>query len=230
MFVIQDDDKIVGLLAKSFTAWEKLTEQEQKELLKNTTSVCYPKGTNIHSGDNDCRGVYVIKSGVLRVYILSESGKEITLYRLGSSDMCILSASCVLSAITFDVHIDAEEDTEVLMIGSPFFLGLIQRNLYVECFTYKLATDKFSDVMWAMQQILFMSMDKRLANFLWDELSGIDGDTLHITHEQAAKYMGSAREVVTRMLKYFSEEGIVELSRGGIRILDKNKLKMLTAY
>ena len=228
--MIQDDEMNIKLLAKSFSAWDKLTEQEQKELLENITSVCYPKGANIHSGENDCRGVYVIKSGVLRVYILSESGKEITLYRMGSGDMCILSASCVLSAITFDVHIDAEEDAEVLMIGSPFFLALTQRNLHVECFTYKLAADKFSDVMWAMQQILFMSMDKRLANFLWDELSHTDGDTLHITHEQAARYMGSAREVVTRMLKYFSEEGIVELSRGGIRILDKNKLKKLTAY
>jgi CRP/FNR family transcriptional regulator len=106
------------------------------------------------------------------------------------------------------VHIDAEEDTEVLMIGSPYFSALTQNNLYVECFTYKLAADRFSDVMWAMQQILFMSMDKRLAIFLWDELSAIEGDTLHITHEQAAKYMRSAREVVTRMLKYFSERAL----------------------
>lgn len=226
--MIQDDEKSVRLLARSFAVWEKLSAKEQEELLSNTSSVRYQKGTNLHSGENDCLGVYVIKSGVLRVYILSEHGKEVTLYRLGVGDMCILSASCILSAITFDVHIDAEEDAEVLMIGSPYFSALAQKNLHVECFTYKLAADRFSDVMWAMQQILFMSMDKRLAIFLWDELSAIEGDTLHITHEQAAKYMGSAREVVTRMLKYFSEEGIVELSRGGIRILDKNKLKQLT--
>jgi CRP/FNR family transcriptional regulator len=82
--------------------------------------------------------------------------------------------------------------------------------------------------MWAMQQILFMSMDKRMAIFLWDEMSRTKNDTLKITHEQAARYVGSAREVVTRMLKYFSTEGIVEVSRGGIRILDKAKLFDLT--
>jgi CRP/FNR family transcriptional regulator len=82
--------------------------------------------------------------------------------------------------------------------------------------------------MWAMQQVLFMSMDKRLAIFLWDEMTRTGNELLTITHEQAARYVGSAREVVTRMLKYFASEGIVELSRGGIKILDKSKLRSLT--
>src|SRR5665647_774079 len=153
--------------------------------------------------------------------MLSENGKEITLYRLFAGDMCVLSASCVLSTITFDVHVDAEEDTELLLIRATYFESLSERNPFVECWAYKLATERFSSVMWAMQQILFMSMDKRLAVFLWDELSKTNNTTLKITHEQAARYMGSAREVVTRMLKYFAEEGIVQLSRGGIKIIDK---------
>ena len=90
------------------------------------------------------------------------------------------------------------------------------------------ALARFSDVMWVMQQILFMSMDKRLAIFLLDEISKTGGDTVHLTHEQIAKYMGSAREVVTRMLKYFSSEGIVELSRGGIKIVDIKRLRSLS--
>jgi CRP/FNR family transcriptional regulator len=98
----------------------------------------------------------------------------------------------------------------------------------VECWAYKLAAERFSDVMWAMQQVLFMSMDKRLAIFLWDEMTRTGEEVLKITHEQAARYVGSAREVVTRMLKYFASEGIVELSRGGIKILDKTKLRSLT--
>lgn len=225
---IQNDSGNLELLKRSFDVWKDLSPEERRGLVENTTPVHYPKGSNIHSGDNDCRGVYIIKSGGLRVYILSENGKEVTLYRLDEGDMCVLSASCILSAITFDVHIDAEEDTDALMISLPFFTSLTEKNIMVECFTYKLAADRFSDVMWAMQQILFMSMDKRLAIFLWDELSRTKGDTLQITHEQAARYMGSAREVVTRMLKYFSEEGIVALSRGGIKIIDKHKLQKLT--
>lgn len=217
----------MDLLSKYFSAWEHLSEEEKEALLLNSAMVHYKKGATVHSGENDCVGVLLIKSGMLRNYMLSEEGKEITLYRLEQGDICILSASCVLNAITFDVHTEAEEDSEVLLISSPFFDGLVERNIYVECFAYKLATDRFSDVMWAMQQILFMSMDKRLAVFLWDELSKSGEDTIHITHEQTAKYIGSAREVVTRMLKYFASEGIVELSRGGIKILDKKKLRNL---
>lgn len=215
-------------LLSNFSAWEHLDGVEQENMMNNASLMHYPKGTNIHSGENNCLGFFIIKSGMLRTYMLSEEGKEITLYRLGEGDMCVLSASCVLSAITFDVHVDAEEDSEVLLVGSHFFSGLAERNVYVECFAYKIATERFSDVMWAMQQILFMSMDKRLAVFLWDELSKSGDDIIRITHEQTARYIGSAREVVTRMLKYFAQEGIVELSRGGIKILDKGKLRALT--
>ena len=217
-----------ALLSDHFSAWVHLTEAERERMLASASFVKYSKGTAVHSGENDCVGFLLVRSGMLRVYLLSEEGKEITLYRLARGDVCILSASCVLSAITFEVQIDAEEDTEVLLIGAPFFSAIAEQNIYVECFGYQLATERFSEVMWAMQQILFMSMDKRLAVFLWDELSKTGGEIIHITHEQAARYMGSAREVVTRMLKYFSEEGIVELSRGGIHILDKEKLRALT--
>ncbi len=218
----------IQVIARYFSAWEHLDQTERAELLENTTLMCYPKGTCIHNGENDCRGMLIIKKGMLRTYMLSESGKEITLYRLSEGELCVLSASCVLSAITFEVQIEAEEDSEVLFTSSLFFQTLLERNIYVECFAYKTATDRFSDVMWAMQQILFMSMDKRLAVFLWDELLKADNDTVRFTHEQVAKNIGTAREVVSRMLKYFVSEGIAELSRGGIRIIDKQKLRKLT--
>jgi CRP/FNR family transcriptional regulator len=216
------------LLPQLFKPWVNLSASEQAALLDNTTLIRYAKGTCIHNGENDCKGMLIIKKGLLRTYMLSENGKDITLYRLGEGELCVLSASCVLSAITFDVHIDAEMDSEVLFTSSQFFQSLVEQNIYVECFAYKTAADRFSDVMWAMQQILFMSMDKRLAVFLWDELSKSDDDTIHLTHEQVARDVGSAREVVTRMLRYFSSEGIVELSRGGIKIIDRKKLRKLT--
>jgi CRP/FNR family transcriptional regulator len=139
----------------------------------------------------------------------------------------MLSASCVLEAITFDVFIDAEEDSECYVISGPAFAAVAKRSPVVKIFALETAVSRFSDVMWVLQQILFMSMDRRLAIFLSDESARIGSDTITLTHEQIARYMGSAREVVSRMLKYFANEGIVEVSRKGIKILDKKRLRKL---
>lgn len=215
------------LFTEHFPFWEKLSAQEKELLCENTSSAKYEKGANIHGGMSNCTGVLLVKSGCLRTYMLSEEGKEITLYRLYPGDVCVLSVSCILETITFDVFVDAEEQSELYIINPSTFSQVSQSNMYVENFAYKLAAVRFSDVMWAMQQILFMSFDQRLAVFLNDELAKTGGDTVNMTHEQIAKYMGSAREVVSRMLKYFVEESIVKLTRGGITVIDKNKLKSL---
>lgn len=212
---------------KQCAFWEHLDEKEKQQLCENTFSAHYHKGATVHGGNTDCIGVLLVKQGQLRTYMLSEEGRDVTLYRLFPGDTCILSASCVLDAITFDVFIDAEEDTDVLLINSAVFHQIAEENIYVKCFGYELATTRFSDVMWAMQQILFMGADKRLAIFLWDEIAKTGSDSIKMTHEQIARYMGSAREVVSRMLKYFAGEGIVALSRGEIRIMDKEKLHKL---
>ncbi len=218
----------ISQFAEHFPFWPNLTSEQKNYMANHASLLCYRKGTNIHSGENECVGLMLVKSGELRVYMLSEEGREITLYRLREGDVCVLSASCVLSTITFDVHVDAEKDSEVLLVSALAFAELSRQNVYVEKFSYQLATERFSDVMWTMQQVLFMSFDKRLAIFLLDEMNKTDEDTICLTHEQIAKYVGTAREVVTRMLKYFSEEGIVSLSRGGIKVLDKKKLRSLT--
>ena len=160
--------------------------------------------------------------------MLSGEGKEITLYRLFAGDLCILSASCVLDAITFDVFVDAEEMSECVIVGGCAFEDVARRLPDAKIFALEMAVSRFSDVMWVMQQILFMSMDKRLAIFLLDEAAASGTDTVKLTHEQIAKYMGSAREVVSRMLKYFSEEELISASRGGIKLLDKKRLRQLT--
>ena len=214
-------------LTKALTFWEDISEEERETILENTGKAFYKQGEQVHSAEQECIGVLIIKKGELRTYILSEEGKEITLFRQTEGDVCILTASCVLSSIHFDVHVDAEKESEVLVINAPAFSKLCKKNVYIENFSLKLAAERFSDVMWAMEQILFMSFDRRLAIFLLDESAKNGTDSLTLTHEQIAKYMGSAREVVSRMLKYFVKEGIVEVSRGCIRILDKKKLKAL---
>ncbi len=212
---------------KMFPFWEELTEADKDYVCANSLALGYPKSTTIHDG-NDCSGVFLVRSGSLRVYIMSEDGKDITLYRLHKGDMCMLSASCVLQTVTFDVLIDAEEDCECYILSGPAFANISQRYANVKIFALESAISKFSDVMWVLQQILFMSIDKRLAIFLCDESARLGSDHIALTHEQIAKYIGSAREVVSRMLKYFANEGIVEVSRKGITIADKKRLRELT--
>ncbi len=207
--------------------WDNLSDNEKNLVKNNVTKVTYNKGEILYSADNECLGLVLIKKGGLRVYILSEDGREVTLYRLSEGDSCVLSASCILNNITFDVVIDADTDTEVLLLNIGTFSKLNTENIYVENFSYKNAVDRFSDVMWAVEQILFMSFDKRLATFLIDESSKTKSNDINLTHEQIAKYLGSAREVVSRMLKNFESQGILKLSRGLIRISDKEKLKEL---
>ena len=115
--------------------------------------------------------------------------------------------------------------TEVLVIPSVCLNQVIKSNPYVELYLYKTAAEKFSEVMWTMQQIMFLKTDQRVARFLWDENIRSGSTELQITHDEIAKYIGSAREVVTRVLKYFAEHQVVEIKRGKIIILNKEKLK-----
>lgn len=217
----------IDYLKRYLPFWDRLTEDERQMLYMGTYPKTYKQGENVHSAVNECIGVILIKSGELRTYILSEEGKEITLYRMYEGDVCILSASCLLKNITFDVSIDAEKETEILLISADTFAKLQDANEFIENFALKVASERFSDVMWAMEQILFMSFDKRLAVFLLDESTKTESDKISITHEKIAQYMGSAREVVSRMLKYFEKEGLVNLSRSGVEIINKPKLREL---
>ncbi len=221
------DEKYLDTFKNIFTFWDKLTNQEQETLRSSTTLATYDKGQIVHNGYNECIGILGIISGELRTLILSDEGREITLFRLNDNDTCVLSASCLLTSITFDVNIMAEKKTQVFLINATVLSKLMSQNVYFENFALRVSSDRFSDTMWTIQQILFMSFDRRLAIFISDESKKIKSDNIHTTHEQIAKYIGSAREVVSRMLKYFAQEGIVSLYRGGIKILDKEKLNQL---
>ena len=221
------DENLVALFKETFPFWDELSNTEKETFLNSSQYISFRKGTNIHNG-NECTGIILIRTGSLRLYILSEDGKEITLYRIFPGEMCILSASCVLESITFDVFVDSEENSECIVVGGCAYEDLARRMPEAKIFALESALGRFSDVMWVMQQILFMSMDKRLAIFLLDEAAKNGSDTIKLTHEQIAKYMGSAREVVSRMLKYFTTEGIISSSRSeGIKILDKRRLRSL---
>lgn len=207
--------------------WEKLNEEQREKLRTNTSEHIVEKGQILYHGKCDCMGVLFVRKGGLRVFLLSEDGREVSLYRLREGESCMLSASCVLESITFSVFIQAEEKTQFCRIQSEAFEAVMEENIYLEAFCYKEIAKRFSDVMWTMQQILFMGIDKRLALFLLEQTRREGSMEIRMTQEQIAGYLGTAREVVSRMIKYFSGEGMVETFRGGVRILDIERLKGL---
>ena len=216
----------ISVFEEMLPFWGVIPDEDKEYICQNSHAVTFPEGKNIHDG-NECSGVILVRSGCLRLFMMSEEGRDITLYRLHKGDICMLSASCVLDAITFDVFVDAQEDSECYVIGGPAFAAVSERNPQIKIFALETAVGRFSDVMWVMQQILFMSMGRRLAIFLLDESARNGTDVIALTHGQIARHMGSAREVVSRMLKYFVNEGIVEVSRKGVKILDKKHLRKL---
>ena len=210
-----------------FPIWDQLTEAQKNRLQGDLISRQVPKGTIIHNGSMNCTGLLLVKSGQLRAYILSDEGREITIYRLFDRDMCLFSASCIMRSIQFEVVIQAEKDTDLWVIPAETYKSIMEESAPVANYTNELMATRFSDVMWLMEQVMWKSLDKRVAAFLLEEAS-IEGSLqLKITHESIANHLGSHREVITRMLRYFQGEGMVRLSRGTVVILDEDKLRQL---
>lgn len=211
--------------AKRLPFWDKLSESEKEFVNTYSNVVEYEKGRIIHSDNDNCLGMIMMLEGEIRTYILSPEGREITLFRLYKNDCCVMSASCVIKEINFSSQMVAEKDCKILVISSGIFSRLAEKNIYVKCYMYEVLANKFSSVMITMQQILFKGFDKRLAEFLVAETDRTGTNVIKMTHQQIAQHTNSAREVVARMLKKFNDEGIVEVNRGVIKIIDKDKLE-----
>ena len=204
--------------------WDKLTKEQQDRVASVIEHRSVSKGSHIHDSSADCLGLVVMKSGQLRAYILSADGREITIGRLFDYDVSLLSASCVMPDMQFNVMIDAEKDSEFWSIPACLFKNLVDESLAVSNYARNLLSGNFSELMWLMEQIMWKSFDKRLAAFLLEEQQLEGNSLLTITHEKIAGHLGTAREVVTRMLRYFQSEGMVKLSRGTVEIIDEKKL------
>ena len=210
-----------------FPIWNKLTPTQQQILERNAVLRKVDKGTVIHNGTVECTGLLLVRSGQLRAYILSDEGREISLYRLFDRDICLFSASCIMRSIQFEVIIEAEKDTDLWVIPAEIYKSIMQESAAAANYTNELMASRFSDVMWLIEQIMWKSLDKRVASFLLEETSIEGTNELKITHETIANHLGSHREVITRMLRYFQGEGLVRLSRGKITILDSKRLETL---
>lgn len=207
--------------------WKKLTRIEQGRMSVSARERRFLKGNVLHRGYGECTGLILVLKGRLRVYIISDEKKELTLYRLFDRDICLLSAPCMMKSIKFDVIVEAEQDTDILHIPVEAYKKVMEENVAAAVFTNEIMAARFSDVMWLMDQVLNKKMDSRLAAFLLEE-SGLCGSrTMAVTHDQIARHMGTAREVVTRILRVFQSDGLVRLNRGEIKLLDRRRLEKL---
>lgn len=210
-----------------FPIWDKMTREHQNRIAQVIDFQKIKKGTIIHDGSPDCLGMLLVKSGQLRAYLLNEEGREITICRFFEMDICLFTAACVMPNMQFDIFIEAEKDTEIWIIPACLYKNLMDESLVMANYARDLITSHFSELMWLMEQIMWRSFDKRLAKFLLEESTLEESDSLKITHEKIANHMGTAREVVTRMLRYFQSEDMIRLTRGTVDIRDKKRLTKL---
>ena len=214
-------------LSDFFPFWNKLTAAQQEKLLEVSHPLQVSAGTVVHNGAVECTGFLLVRSGQLRAYTLSSEGREVTIYRLFDHDCCLFSAACIMSSLQFEVIIEAEKDSEVMIIPPEVYNAVLQESAPFANHHNQVISSRFSDVMWMMEQIMWKSFDKRLAAFLLEESTLENTTVLKITHEKIANHMGTAREVVTRMLKYFQNEGLVKLTRGAVELADEKGLRAL---
>ena len=214
-------------LSDFFPMWDQLPAAQRQALSAAAQRRHVKAGAVLHRGAEDCLGLLLIEAGQLRAYLLSSEGREVTVYRLLPRDICLFSASCMLRSIQFDLTIEAEKDTDFWMLPPDVYQAAMAQSAALSGYTNEIMAARFSEVMWLVEQILWQRFDKRLAAFLLEESSLEGSEVLRLTHEKIANHLGTAREVVTRMLRYFQDEGMVALTRGTVTITNREKLEAL---
>lgn len=216
-------------MAQSFPLWSELSKEQQDALLRSVTLHTVPTRIVLHTGLIDCPGVFIIAVEQLRAYIHSEQGKEVTVWRLLDGDVCVMSALCMIKDVQFDIVVEKECDTSLWVISAAAaWQKLMYSSTAVASYTTRLMASRLSEAMWLMEQVMWDGFDKRLATFLIQEHLFEESNELSITHKRIAMHLGTAREIVTRMLRHFQQEGLVELSRGTVRLLDIDGLKKIS--
>lgn len=218
----------IDLFKKHLTFYPKLNEKEQRLINENAVIKHFAKGSELLNGVEQCHGLVLVKNGQLRAYYITEDGKQITLYRLLEGDVCIMSASCAIKNLTFDVSIEFETNSDIYIIPTNIWNILGNSNIFIKEYSIELMASRFSEVMWVMEQLVFKGIGERLANYLLEECNLSQSNTIKVTHENIAKNLSTAREVISRTLKHFEGDGVLELSRGIINITNLQKLRSFT--
>ncbi len=208
----------------SFPLLQYLDPSDVQLVEKHLVLEEYPAQTTIFDSSS-CKGVMAVVSGIVRVYMLSEEGREITLYRLFEGDFCMLSVSCLMGTMPLQAIIRADTNCRLALLSNDIFSGIHRRNPRIQQVLLSTMTSRLADVMWVVEQVAFKGMDRRIGGFLLSQPASV----IYATHEAIASELGTAREVVSRMLKYFERNGIISLSRGKLKIIDRPALERLAA-
>lgn len=212
------------ILERAFPFWESLSEEQKREAENGMTRNICPKKTRLHFGGGECAGVQIIENGRTRVFITSPNGGDITLFRLMDGDVSILSAACMLNGMDVELDMEMETDCVIYTVPKKIYRKWYDENSQVKDYTMEMISEKFSDIMWLFNQYVFSNVASRLAAALLEHRALEKTDMLSITHEMLARDAGTAREVVTRLLKQFQTDGLVKLTRGKVEIVDAKSL------
>ncbi|WP_153972149.1 Crp/Fnr family transcriptional regulator [Romboutsia faecis] len=216
------------ILEEILPFFNSLSVKESQELISKSILIKYEEGKIVHNKNSTCTGLLITISGQFRTFISAPSGREITLFRLLDRDVCILSASCAFQNITYDINLESEKESLAIIIDSSIIKDLSKSNAKVLEFLLNITQNKLSEVMYVLEQAVFFSLDSRISNFLIEESNLTNSSTLYLTHESIANHIGSSREVVSKILKKFERDDIIEISRGKLKILNIEKLNNLS--
>jgi len=207
--------------------WANLSPDEKAVVSQRAVTKRFAKGQLVSSNSSSCLGIVLILSGGVRVGLVSDEGREITLFRAGEGEVCVSTASCVIRQLAFDTDVTAETDTAILVIPSSVCAKLMESNIHVRAFVFEMQAERYSQTVRAIQAMLFKRFDQRLATYLVSEHDRTGSAEVKKTQEEIARDVNSAREVVARMLHEFSTRGLVEIRRGSIRLLDIEGLRKI---
>lgn len=193
----------------------------QQELIDSGQMATLPPGQFICMEGNACGALPIVLNGSARVYKTGETGREITLYRLGTGESCVLTASCILNDQGFPAFAVTEEEVTAFLIPSTCFKNWVDAYPEWRSYVFDLMARRLHTVIAIVEEIAFRRLDVRLATYLVEKSNTDATEILHTTHEHVAFELGSSREVVSRILKEFEHEQLIHLDRGIIRVLDK---------
>jgi CRP/FNR family transcriptional regulator len=217
------DQNSKTLLLAQYPMLGELPLSIQKDLLASATLMQIPAGTIVFDEQQVCQGFPMLLSGTIRVLKASQNGRELQLYRVVPGESCILTSSCLLGKARYQARGIAEQDLEMVFLPSTLFYSLMASHDAFRLYIFNLFAERLTDLMQLVSAVAFQKLDQRLAALLIGKTAPI-----HITHQALADELGSVREMISRLLKNFSEQGWIKLGREQIEIIDPAALKKLS--
>ena len=203
---------------KAFPSFRNGPEGLTQNLLAVSRRQLIPGGTQIYREGDACSAIAFVLSGEIRVYKIGQSGREITLYEIGTGETCILNASCILSGQSYPANAVTLSDTGLFLVPSAEFRRLISEHEMMREFVFTLLSRRLTGVMELVEEVAFGHMDERLMDYLVEKSAD---NRLETTHQKIANDLGTSREVVSRLLKDLERKGRVQLSRNAVALLDQ---------